>query len=71
MNVAGATNENRQIPAEQRHNLKECLLEKSKLTQYAHEVMGVAWDDPRILEIESNSSYTNTISLPTWHAYPV
>jgi hypothetical protein len=76
MNVGGGTNENRQTPAvrlrEQRHNLKEGLLEKSKLTQYAHEESwGVACDDPEILEIESNGRYTNTRSLPTWHAYAV
>jgi hypothetical protein len=43
---------------EHRHNLKEGLLEKSKLTQHAYEEgHRVAWDDARILETESNSRY--------------
>jgi hypothetical protein len=35
---------------EHRHNLKEGLLEKSKPAQHA-------WDEARILEIESKSRY--------------
>jgi hypothetical protein len=35
-----------------RHNLKEGLLEKTKLAQHAYEE---GWDAARILEIESNS----------------
>jgi hypothetical protein len=41
-----------------RHNLKKGLLEKSKLAQHAYkEVLGVIWDEARILEIESNSRH--------------
>jgi hypothetical protein len=41
-----------------RHNLKEGLLEKSKLAQHAYEEgHRVVWDEARILEIESNSRY--------------
>jgi hypothetical protein len=41
-----------------RHNLKEDHLEKSKLAQNAYEEgHRVDWDDARILEIESNSTY--------------
>jgi hypothetical protein len=41
-----------------RHNLKEGLLEKSKLVQHAYEEgHRVGWDEARILEIESNSRY--------------
>jgi hypothetical protein len=40
-----------------RHNLKEGLLEKSKLAQHAYvESHRVCWDEARILEIE-NSRY--------------
>jgi hypothetical protein len=43
---------------EHRHNLKQGLLEKSKLAQHAYEeVHRVGWDDARILEIEINSRY--------------
>jgi hypothetical protein len=43
---------------EHRHNLKEGLLEKSKLPQYTYEEgHRVDWDEARILEIESNSRY--------------
>jgi hypothetical protein len=43
---------------EHRHNLREGLLEKSKLAQHAYEEgYMVRWDDTRILEIESNSRY--------------
>jgi hypothetical protein len=43
---------------EHRHNLKEGLLEKSKLPQLAYEEgHRVGWDEARILEIESNSRY--------------
>jgi hypothetical protein len=43
---------------EHRHNLKEGLLEKSKLAQLAYEEGHRAGsDEARILEIESNSRY--------------
>jgi hypothetical protein len=43
---------------EQRHNLKEDLLEKSKLAQHAcEEGHKVEWDEARILETDSNSKY--------------
>jgi predicted GIY-YIG superfamily endonuclease len=62
---------------EHRHNLKEGLLDKSKLTQHANEGHRVGWDEARILEIESNNRYrkykesahmaclTNRISQPS------
>jgi hypothetical protein len=41
------------------HNLKECVLEKSKLAQHAYEKgHRVGWDEATILEIESNSKYS-------------
>jgi hypothetical protein len=41
-----------------RHNLKEGLLEKSKLAQHAHEEgHRVVWNEARILETESNSRH--------------
>jgi hypothetical protein len=43
---------------EHRHNLKEGLLEKSKLAQHAYGGgHRMAWEAARILEIESNSRY--------------
>jgi hypothetical protein len=43
---------------EHRHNIKEGLLEKSKLAQHAYkEGHRVGWDEARILEIESNTRY--------------
>jgi hypothetical protein len=43
---------------EHRHNLKEGLLDKSKLAQHAYEEgHRVGWDEARVLEIESNSRY--------------
>jgi hypothetical protein len=43
---------------ELRHNLKEGLLEKSRLAQHACEQShSVIWDESRILEIESNSRH--------------
>jgi hypothetical protein len=43
---------------EHKHNLKEGLLEKSKLAQHAwDEGHRVDWDEVRILEIESSSRY--------------
>jgi hypothetical protein len=40
------------------HNIKERLLEKSKLSQLAYEEgHRVSWDEARILEIESNNRY--------------
>jgi hypothetical protein len=69
---------------EHRHNLKEGLLERSKLALHAYEEgHRVAWDNPRILEIESNSRYskykesahmaclTNPISQPSLHISPI
>jgi hypothetical protein len=63
---------------EQRLNLQQGLLEKSKLAQYAYKEGHIlSWDDARILEIESNSrsrkckesahtaSLTNPISQPS------
>jgi hypothetical protein len=43
---------------EHKHNLKEGLLEKSKLTQHAYkDGYRVFWDEARIFKIESNSRY--------------
>jgi hypothetical protein len=43
---------------EDRHNIKQGLLEKSKLAQHAYEKNHrVGWDEARILEIESNNKY--------------
>jgi hypothetical protein len=69
---------------EHRHNLKEVLLEKSKLAQHAYdEGHKVGWDEARILEIESNSRYrkykesahmaclTNPISQPSLNISPL
>jgi hypothetical protein len=63
---------------EHRHNLKEGLLEESKLAQHAYkEVHRIGLDEARILEIESNSRYrkckesahlaslTNPVSQPS------
>jgi predicted GIY-YIG superfamily endonuclease len=62
-----------------KHNLKEGLLQKSKLAQYAYEEgQRVDWDEATILEIERNSRYrkymasaniaclTNPISHSVW-----
>jgi hypothetical protein len=44
---------------EYRYNLKEVLLEKSKLAQHASEQSHrLGWDEGRILEIETNSMYS-------------
>jgi hypothetical protein len=63
---------------EHRHNLKEGLIEKSKLAQHR-----VSWDEVRILEIESNSRYrkykelvhmaclTNPIGQPSSDISPI
>jgi hypothetical protein len=41
-----------------RHNLKQGLLEKSKLARHAYEEgHKVGWDEARILNIESHSKY--------------
>jgi predicted GIY-YIG superfamily endonuclease len=41
-----------------RHNLKDGLLEKSKLAQHAYEEgHRVGWDEAKILDIESNVRY--------------
>jgi hypothetical protein len=66
------------ILQEDKNNLKEGLLEKSKLAQHAwDEGHRVGWDETRILEIVSNSRYrkykesahmvclTNLISQPS------
>jgi hypothetical protein len=43
---------------EHKHNIKEGLLEKSKLAQHAYEEgHRVGWDEASSLEIESNSRY--------------
>jgi hypothetical protein len=43
---------------EQKHNLKEGLLEKSKLVQHAYEEdHKVMWDQARVLEVESYSRF--------------
>jgi hypothetical protein len=43
---------------EHRHNLKQGLLEKSKLAKHAYEEgHKVGWDQARILDIESHSKY--------------
>jgi hypothetical protein len=58
---------------EDRHNLQQGLLEKSKLAQYAYEEgHKVGWDNARILEIESKSrcvKYTGYFSHldPPYH----
>jgi hypothetical protein len=69
---------------EHRHNLKEGLLDESKLTQHAYEEdHRVDWDKARALEIESVSRYrkykesahmagsTNPISQHSWHISPL
>jgi predicted GIY-YIG superfamily endonuclease len=69
---------------EHRHNLKEGLLDKSKLAQHAYEEgHRVGWDKARVLEIESNSRYrkykesahtaclTNPISQPSLDISPL
>jgi hypothetical protein len=69
---------------EHRHNLKEGLLDKSKLAQHAYEEgHRVGWDEATILEIESNSRYgkykesahmacvTNPISQPSLDISPL
>jgi hypothetical protein len=66
------------------HNLKESLLEKSKLAQHSYEEgRRIGWENARILEIESNSRYrkykesvhmaclTNQISQHSLHTYPI
>jgi hypothetical protein len=47
---------------EHRRNLKEGLLEKSKLAQHAYEDHKVGWSEAGILEIEIN----NSIADPTF-----
>jgi hypothetical protein len=43
---------------EHRHNLKQGLLEKSRLTKHAYEEgHKVGWTDARVLDIESHSKY--------------
>jgi hypothetical protein len=69
---------------EQRHTLKENLLEKSKLAQHASEEgHRVCWDEAKISDIQSNNRYmrykelahmaslTNPISLPSLNISPI
>jgi hypothetical protein len=43
---------------EHRHNQKQGLLEKSRLTKHAYEEgRKVGWDEDRILDVESHSKY--------------
>jgi hypothetical protein len=69
---------------EHRHNLKEGLLEKSKVAQHAYEEgHRIGWDEAKVLEIESNSRYrkykesahmaclTNPISQPSLDISPI
>jgi hypothetical protein len=69
---------------EHRHNLKLCLLEKSKLAQHAYEEdHRVVWDKARVLDIENNSRFrkykesahmacsTNLISQPSLDISPI
>jgi hypothetical protein len=69
---------------EHRHNLKQGLLEKSKLAQHAYEEgHRVGWDQASVLEIESNSRYRkykesahmacliNPISQPSLEISPI
>jgi hypothetical protein len=69
---------------EHRHNLREGLLDKSKLAQYAYEGSHrVSWDEARILETESNSRHrkykesahmacsTNPTSQPSLEFSPI
>jgi hypothetical protein len=43
---------------EHRHNLKQGLLEKSKLAKHAYEKgHKIGWDEARILDTESHSKY--------------
>jgi hypothetical protein len=72
------------VNREHKHNLKEGLLEKSKLAQHAYEEgHRVGWDEARVLEIETNSRYrkykesahmvclTNPISQPSLDISPI
>jgi hypothetical protein len=69
---------------EHRHNLKDGLLEKSKLAPHAYEEdHKVMWDQARVLEVESNSRFrkykesahmacsTNPISQPCLDISPI
>jgi hypothetical protein len=69
---------------ENRHNLQQGLLEKSKLAPHAYEEgRRIGWDDAKILEIESNSRFrkykesahmaclTNPISQPNLDISPI
>jgi hypothetical protein len=68
---------------EHRHNLKQGLVEKSKLAKHAYEEgHKVGWDEARILDIESHSKYRkykevahmacsiDLISQPSWTFLP-
>jgi hypothetical protein len=49
------------------HNFKEDLLEKSKFAYYAYEeCYKVIWDQARILEIVSNSTYWKYKESAIW-----
>jgi hypothetical protein len=51
-----------------KHNLKEGLLEKSKLAQHAYEESKeVGRDEAKILKIVT-AGIGNTINQPIWHA---
>jgi hypothetical protein len=69
---------------EHRHNLKDGLLEKSKLAPHAYKGgHRVGWDEARILEIQSNRRYrkykewahmvclTDLISQPSLYIAPI
>jgi hypothetical protein len=66
---------------EHKHNLKEGLLEKSKLSQHAYEEgQRVGWDEAKILKNENNSRYnkykelvclTHLINQPSLDISPV
>jgi hypothetical protein len=69
---------------EHKYNLKQGLLEKSKLAQHAYEEdHRVSWDKARVLEVEHNTRYrkykvsahmacsTNPISQPSLDISPI
>jgi hypothetical protein len=89
MNVVQTANKTRGRPLamrlrQHRHNLKQGLLDKSKLAQHAYEEgHKVGWDKARILNIESHSRYrkykegahmacsNNPISQPSLDISPI
>jgi hypothetical protein len=48
-------------------NIKEGLLEKSKLAKNAYEGQKVSWDEARILQIQNNSRYRKCNESAIWH----